>query len=181
MGTKHLLAQSALRLRPVVQDDARRMCAWMRDRHVGLNLGLRSRPTLAKTYAWIAKTGHADTACALAIEADGRHVGNIIFDRMDRYLSTVRLSMYIGAASSRLRGLGTQALQLGLKHAFEKLRVRKVWLVVHCENAPAIRAYLKAGFTIEGVLRDEFRLGRRRLSVFYMGILRREFMSRRQA
>jgi len=178
---KHARARMALHLRPVVQGDARRMYAWLRDRQVSLNLGLRSRPTLAKTCAWIAKTVNDDSACALAIEVRGRHVGNIIFDRMDLYLSTARLSIYVGEAGSRLRGIGTQAVRLGLRHAFVKLRVRKVWLVVHCENAPAIRAYLKAGFTIEGVLREEFLLGRRRLPVFYMGILRREFMSRSQA
>ena len=176
---KSLSPRFALRLRPVDQGDARRMRAWMDDPQVSRNLGLQTRPTLAKTRAWIAQASESPSVSALAIEAAGRHVGNLVFDRLDRYLSTARLSIYIGEPAARLRGLGTRALRLGLQHAFTKLRMRKVWLVVHCQNTPAIRAYLNVGFTIEGVLREEFILGRRRLPVFYMGILRREFRKTR--
>ena len=132
---------------------------------------------MRRTRTWIANATSDPSVCALAIEAGGRHVGNIVFDRMDPHVGTARLSIYIGESDARLRGVGTSAVLAGVRHAFTQLGVRKVWLVVHCENAPAIRAYLRAGFLIEGVLREEFRLGNRRLPVFYMGLLRREFLA----
>lgn len=169
-------SNNALRLRPAVPADAFRMLKWMRDPEVANHVGLRTKPSLRRTREWLARASVSDEVAAFAIEAAGKHVGNLVFDRIDRYLSTTRLSIYIGERDSRLCGIGTRAVLAGLKYAFTRLHVHKVWLTVHCANAAAVRAYLRAGFSIEGVLRDEFILGRKRLAVFYMGILKREFI-----
>jgi RimJ/RimL family protein N-acetyltransferase len=42
---------------------------------------------------------------------------------------------------------------------------------VHSRNGAAIKTYLDVGFTIEGVLRDEFVLDGRRLAALRMGLL----------
>jgi RimJ/RimL family protein N-acetyltransferase len=56
------------------------------------------------------------------------------------------------------RGLGTEATALVLRHAFTALRLHRVELSVYAFNPRAKRAYEKAGFRTEGVLRDALRL-----------------------
>jgi diamine N-acetyltransferase len=53
--------------------------------------------------------------------------------------------------------------------------LHKVWLTVHSRNAPAIGAYVRLGFMLEGILRDEFWLAGQRLPALYMGLLREDF------
>jgi RimJ/RimL family protein N-acetyltransferase len=147
----------------------------MADPEVSLNLGLRTEPSLEKTYNWLRRALEDQGTRAYAILLSDRHVGNLILDRIDDYLANARLSIYIGEREARGRGVGSKALQLGLAEAFERLSLHKVWLTVHTNNIRAIRTYLRAGFVMEGILRDEFRLNGQLVAAFYMGILRREF------
>ncbi len=52
------------------------------------------------------------------------------------------------------RGFGTEATRLILGHGFETLGLHRISLEVYAFNPRARRAYEKAGFVAEGVLRD---------------------------
>lgn len=151
------------------------MLRWMRDPRVRLEVGVRARPTAAATRRWIARATRDAATAPFAILLAGRHVGNVVLDRIDRHLGTARLSVYVGEADVRGAGVGRAAVSLALDRAFRRLRLRKVWLTVHDHNRAAIEAYLALGFVVEGVLREEFRRGRARLDALYMGILAREW------
>ena len=96
-------------------------------------------------------------------------------------MATGRLSIYVGEASSRGKGVGRAAVQHAVQHAFETLGLNKIWLTVHAQNAVAIAAYVAAGFAVEGILRDEFVLRGKRCAALYMSILKAEHDHRRQA
>lgn len=64
-----------------------------------------------------------------------------------------RLAIGIGEAEYRGRGYGTDALRVALRYAFHELNLERVGLDVNSNNARAIRAYEKAGFRHEGVMR----------------------------
>ena len=163
-----------MRLVPLTAEHAAQMNAWMQIADIAENLGLRSIPSLEKTSAWIASAlGDVTMQPFAVIDSNGEtHLGNVIFDRIDSHLDSARLSIYIGAPG---RGTGQAALRLALDWAFGKARLNKVWLTVHVKNARAIAAYIKAGFHIEGILRDEFILRGERLDALLMSILRRDF------
>lgn len=163
---------SPLVLTPLQERHAPAMLSWMRDPEVAENLGLRSEPSLERTLAWIARAATDSDTVPLAIEHAGQHVGNVILDRIDRYLGTGRLSIYIGEATARGMKLGQRSLKLAAEHAFDTLGLHKIWLTVHVHNARAIAAYTAAGFAIEGVLRDEFILRGKRCNALLMGLLR---------
>jgi RimJ/RimL family protein N-acetyltransferase len=75
------------------------------------------------------------------------------------------------------KGYGTEAMQLVLQYAFMELNLRRVSLATNGYNTRARRSYEKAGFRLEGVMRqDQMREGRRFDSVF-MGILREEWLA----
>jgi RimJ/RimL family protein N-acetyltransferase len=168
-------ARTDVSLVPLGFEPAGRTFRWVSDPLVGRNLGLRTSPSLERTSRWIASADDDATRHPLAILLAGDHVGNVVLDRVDDYLRSARLSIYIGEPTCRGLGVGTAALHGALHEAFEVMQLNKVWLTVHPENVPAISAYFRAGFKLEGLLRDEFVLDGRRTYAVYMGILRAEY------
>jgi RimJ/RimL family protein N-acetyltransferase len=147
------------------------MLRWMRDPEVSKNLGLRSAPSEEKTAVWLERAATDPTIAARAILVDDEHVGNIVLDQIDVLVSKARLSIYVGEAAARSRGVGKAAIRLALELAFGSLGLHKVWLTVHARNVAAIAAYKAIGFVVEGTHRDEFLLDGERLPELYMGIL----------
>jgi RimJ/RimL family protein N-acetyltransferase len=99
----------------------------------------------------------------------------VVLDRIDLYLETARLSIYLGDSSSRQCGVGFTAAYLALLEGFDRMNLHKIWLTVHGKNYPAINTYTRLGFKLEGILRDEFWLNNQRLHALCFGLLRREF------
>jgi RimJ/RimL family protein N-acetyltransferase len=167
--------QSGVRLIPVNESHAENMFHWMDDPEIRRHLGLRREPTLEKTIDWIRNvTENPETTRGYAILSGNAHVGNVVLDRIDRFLSTARFFIYIG--ENRGTGLGRAATRAMVEEGFGPLGLHKIWLTVHRGNVRAISAYLDVGFKIEGVLRDEFLLDGNRVDVFYMGILKDDFL-----
>lgn len=54
------------------------------------------------------------------------------------------------------KGYGTEACRGLLRFAFQDLNLHKVYLYVLHHNKAAVRAFEKAGFVSEGLLKDEF-------------------------
>ncbi len=166
-----MLDSNQTKLAPLAKCHAAAMLSWMQDPEVAENVGLRSQPSLQKTLDWIERVNDDSSVHALAIEHDGSHVGNVVLDRIDQYLGTARLSIYIGEAKFRGMKIGQRALALVSNYARETLGLHKIWLTVHEFNSRAIAAYVAAGFEIEGVLRDEFILREKRCNALTMGKL----------
>ena len=153
---------------------AEAMYRWVCDPVVRDNVGLRSEPSLERTREWIEQAAKDASMAPFAIEMAGIHVGNVVLDRIDTHLATCRLSIYVGESAARGKGVGRAAVERAVQHAFQTLGLNKVWLTVHVHNAPAIAAYVAAGFAVEGILRDEFLLRGKRCAAFYMSVLKQE-------
>jgi RimJ/RimL family protein N-acetyltransferase len=110
-----------------------------------------------------------------------RLVGLTTFSNMDADNGSVLFHITIGEADAQDRGLGTEAIGLMLKVAFETLGLHRVGLSVFAFNARAIRVYEKAGFRIEGRLREAIRRDGRHWDEVQMGVLADEWRARRAA
>lgn len=163
-----------MRLVPLGAMHAAQMNEWMHVADIAENLGLRTEASLERTEAWIARASGDPTMVPFAVLRDDEHVGNVIFDRIDEYMESARLSIYVGEPG---RGTGKDALRLALRWAFAERALNKVWLTVHVKNARAVAAYTKVGFLVEGVLRDDFMLHGERVDALLMSVLRREWVS----
>jgi len=151
------------------------MFRWMCDPTVSINLGLREKPSLEKTQTWITNALHDPLTRPFAVLLNGFHVGNVILDKIDNYLATARLSVYIGEPSARRSGVGLAGIYLALSEGFHNMSLHKIWLIVNTDNFPAIKTYRKLGFVREGTLRDERWLDGKRSDVMYFGMLKEEF------
>ncbi len=107
-----------------------------------------------------------------------RLIGFTTFSSLDPDNGSVLFHITIGERDAWGRGLGTEATQLMLAHAFERLALHRVGLAVFSYNLRAIRAYEKAGFRIEGRLRDAILRDGRYYDEIQMGILASEWLER---
>jgi RimJ/RimL family protein N-acetyltransferase len=108
-----------------------------------------------------------------------RQVGFTTFSSLDPDNGSVMFHITIGERDAWGRGLGTETTSLMLEHAFERLSLHRVGLTVFSYNLRAIRAYEKAGFRIEGRLRDAIMRDGRYFDEVQMGVLAAEWLERR--
>ena len=105
---------------------------------------------------------------------DGQIIGLLSFWERPIPHHAAELSIWL-AHDYRGLGYGTDALQLGLRHIFERFRLHKVYLRVLPYNSRAIGCYERCGFRKEGVLRQEMRVEGTWHDLIYMGLLHSEF------
>jgi RimJ/RimL family protein N-acetyltransferase len=109
--------------------------------------------------------------------SSGRLIGFTTFSALDGDNGSVMFHITIGERDAWGRGLGTEATQLMLQHAFERLGLHRVGLAVFSYNTRAIRAYEKAGFRIEGRLREAIQRQGEFFDEVQMGILASEWFA----
>jgi len=73
------------------------------------------------------------------------------------------------------KGIGSEAVRLLTDYAFTRLNAHRVWLGVNEENKVAYECYRKAGFNVEGILRDEIFCWGRYVNAIRMAVLEREW------
>lgn len=118
-------------------------------------------------------------AYAIVERGSERLVGFTTFSALDADNGSVLFHITIGERDAWGRGLGTEATELMLEHAFERLGLHRVGLSVFEFNQRAIRAYEKAGFREEGRSREAILRDGRYFDEVQMGILREEWVELR--
>ena len=164
-----------VKLQPVGLEHAAAMTSWLADPDLKAGLGVRREITLDSTRNWIEAAQRDPAIACFAISADGTHVGNVTIDQIDPGNGLGRFSIYLGDRGARGKGVATQATRRLADLAFTQMGLRKLWLIVHVRNLPAIFTYLKAGFIVEGCLRQAFRLGSESTDAYQMGLLSTEY------
>ncbi|MFP5341716.1 MAG: GNAT family N-acetyltransferase [Candidatus Limnocylindria bacterium] len=102
-------------------------------------------------------------ALAMAIHdrATDRLVGTCAFSQLDGDNGSALYHITIGEKDAWGQGMGTEATQLMLDHAFGVLGLHRIALFVFEFNERAMRAYRRCGFVVEGRSRESvFRDGR---------------------
>lgn len=108
-------------------------------------------------------------------QEDNVQVGQTAFVRID-HVSRAAV-FYIAIYDPRFwsNGYGGEATRLMISYAFDILNLNRIQLHVCSENEKAVAAYKRAGFTIEGTLRQAMYHNDRYVDFYVMGILREEY------
>ena len=112
--------------------------------------------------------------------AANRLIGFTTFSSLDGDNGSAMFHITIGERDAWGRGLGTEATELMVEHAFLRLGLHRVGLSVFSYNLRAVRAYEKAGFRIEGRLREAILREGRYWDEIQMGILSDDWAATRQ-
>lgn len=90
----------------------------------------------------------------LILSPDGRIIGESVINEIDWKTRCANFRIGIFYPVERGKGIGTWAIEMTRDFAFGELKLHRLELDVYSFNPRAEKAYLKAGFIKEGVLRD---------------------------
>lgn len=90
----------------------------------------------------------------LVISPDGRIIGESVINEIDWDLRCANFRVGLYRMDERGKGIGTWVTERTRDFAFEELKLHRLELDVYSFNPRAEKAYVKAGFKREGVLRD---------------------------
>ncbi|MEO8625523.1 MAG: GNAT family protein [Candidatus Limnocylindrales bacterium] len=173
--TGHLVA-----LRRPVQSDLASVVRWYRDPEIARLTRYQTRQmSQSEVERFFQVRMLAPDALAYSIleVPSKRLIGFTTFSALDGDNGSVMFHITIGEQDAWGRGLGTEATQLMLHHAFDRLGLHRVGLSVFSYNTRAIHAYEKAGFRIEGRLREAIQRQGEFFDEVQMGILADEWVA----
>ena len=111
---------------------------------------------------------------------EDRTVGFADLSGFDWLARSAWVAIGIGEAEYRGRGLGTEAMRLLVRFAFEQLNLNRINLTVFSYNPRAMRSYEKCGFVYEGCQRQFLNRDGRRWDMVYMGLLKSDWQAAAQ-
>ncbi len=179
VATCSFLAGEAVYLRPLELDDLPLFRRWFADREV-------VRYSLSKLLfphseldlrEWLERTIRDKSALSLGIVE--RTTDALLGYAGIAGISAINRSgeyyILIGDKGSWGKGYGTEATKLVVGYGFASLNLHRIGLTVSAENVGGIEAYRRAGFTVEGVLREACYRDGRYHDKIVMGLLRSEW------
>lgn len=172
------LAGEQVYLRCYERGDLPDMVEWLNDPEVTrlLFMGLTPSSLETLTAQWEqVKNSQEEVAFAVCDKRTDAFVGTTGLYRIHWVMRTGEFRIFLGDKRFWNRGIGTECAKLMVSFGFEKLNLNKVWLGVNSENFGAVRAYEKAGFVHEGVLRQEQYRNFRYYDAIRMSLLRTEY------
>ena len=114
-------------------------------------------------------------------DATGASVGHIELAKIDPRNRSASLSrVLVGDTARRGKGAGVAMVRRAVEIGFDRLGLHRIDLVVFDFNVGAIACYEKAGFAIEGRLREARRFGEEFWTLIQMSILEHEWRAGRK-
>ncbi len=128
---------------------------WMNNAEVMRLLHREHLITPEEHNTWFKKLSDDSSCLYFAIEVgpSRRHVGNIWLAQMDRRNLKAEVRILLG--ESRGAGYGSKAIELLSKQSLTKSGLNRLYAYVLDFNPPAVRAFEKAGFVKEGLLKQD--------------------------
>jgi RimJ/RimL family protein N-acetyltransferase len=159
-------------------DSADKIAKWKTDRDLSmLIMSEYQKTSVSSAKEWIIKnstdTNQVLNGIYLIADNSKELIGISRLMFIDYESMICELGIYIGEDKYRGHGLGEKALDLTINLAFEKVKLKKIFLRVNKNNTIAIKLYKKKGFLIEGVLKEHLKNGNSYDDILYMSIFNR--------
>lgn len=149
---------SKVTLRAMTQKDTPNVVKWRNKDFVKNNFFYREELTEQTHNNWL-KQQEANTLRAFVIvdNETGKDVGSTFLKDINSVSKKAEFGIFIGEESALGKGLGSDACKAISDFGFKELGLNKIYLRVLSHNKAAIKAYEKAGYTVEGIfVQDEF-------------------------
>lgn len=181
-----MIVGDRIRFRAIEQADLPEFVRWLNDPEVKQGLLMIHPLSLAEEEEWfksILQRPPEQRPLAIEIQPDpGKDqwvfVGNCGLINIEWENRSAEVGIHIGEKKYWNQGFGTRAMQLMCRHVFDDLNLHRLWLRVFQTNQRAVRTYEKAGFTLEGNLREAQYIEGKYVDVLIMSILRSEWRAK---
>lgn len=156
---KFLLLDERIQLRTLRETDVQPYyLQWMRDPVVGRYPEWRFYKHSLESLTSYAQDAWRDPNilfCTISLIESNRHIGNIKLN-VNPHSRTADIGILLGEKDCWGKGYATAAIGLLADYALNVLRLRKVYGGAYSSNPRAIRAFEKAGFSIEARMERHF-------------------------
>lgn len=173
------ISGSKIYLRPLEPTDLnQRYRNWLNDPDVTRYTEAGTFPTTAEdleNYYRGVTGSRNDVMLAIVDKRTGRHVGNVKLGPIHWIHRTATLGILIGQKEFWGKGVGLEATRLMVAYGFERLNLHRIDLGAFAEHDAAIRCYEKAGFKVEGHMREDLFRDGKYSDRLWMGLLRSEY------
>jgi UDP-4-amino-4,6-dideoxy-N-acetyl-beta-L-altrosamine N-acetyltransferase len=164
-------------LRSIADNELELMRTWRNAPSVRANMYTQHEISLEEHLAWWAKTRLRADQRYFMYEVAGIPTGVAAFTEIDTQSQNAAWAFY--ASPSAPRGTGSNMEYLMLEHAFDTLRLHKLYCEVLAFNTPVIKLHQKFGFKVEGVFRDQHKVAGNFVDAFRLSILSTEWQEQR--
>ncbi|MBU3661536.1 MAG: GNAT family N-acetyltransferase [Flavobacteriales bacterium] len=168
-----------IELKPLTQENITPFYSWLRDEET-IKFSLTSFQKLESNddiNTWYSKLllNQKDLTLGIFLASNGTLIGYTGICNISTINKNGEYFIFIGEKGLWGKGIGTITTQKVVQFGFEKLNLNRIMLTVSEPNIGGVRAYEKAGFKIEGKLRQAcFRDGKFHDKIM-MSILKEEF------
>jgi len=163
--------------------DVEEWARWMQDSEYQrlLDTGPSFLYTPAGIRSWLEKEiGSNYLVFTIRALPEDRVVGFIDLSGFNWPARSAWVAIGIGDPNYRGRGLGTEAMGLAARYAFEQLNLNRINLNVFGYNPQAVRSYEKTGFVHEGHERSVLNRYGQRWDIIFMGLLREDWLAQQR-
>jgi len=161
-----------------VSDATATYANWLNDPGVNRYLETRHSPQTPSTCAAFIEACNADPGTELFgvfLKESGQHIGNAKIGFRNFHYQRAQLSLFIGEKSLWGRGLSSELVRALTIHGFEKMGLHRLEAGCYEDNFASLRVFLRAGYVVEGFMRNQVVLDGRRQGCFWLGALADEF------
>jgi len=109
------------------------------------------------------------------LKKNKKHIGNITLHMIDWRNRHGEIGIIIGDEKARGKGYATEAINLIVKHAFDKLNLNKLYAGMIEGNEASRKAFKKIGFKGEGIFKEHFYLNNRYLDCYRVALLEKDY------
>ncbi len=181
MITSNLLRGEKIRLTAIESRDLAAMSSWWEDTDFLRNYD--TSPAFPKTEDQLSRMVSDEQSSpngyyfGIRPLADDLLIGVLELSGIQWPHHTTYIGIGIGDRAYRGQGMGQDAMEVGLRFAFQEINMHRVWLTVIGYNARAIALYERLGFVREGAYREHVERDGSRYDMFVYGLLRREWLN----
>jgi RimJ/RimL family protein N-acetyltransferase len=160
-------------LSPINVDDYEIYTKWVNDIEVARGINLYDKMiSLGNEKEILEKLSSEKHNYAIIEKNENRLLGNCSLSHIDEKNQTAEFGIFIGEASDRGKGYGSEAAKLIVNYGFNYLNLENIMLKVFDFNTQAIRAYEKAGFKKFGERKNVYYFDGKKHNEIFMEILR---------
>ena len=115
---------------------------------------------------------------AVVYRESNQVIGEVVFNEYNEATGNVNFRVLLSESSCN-KGVGTEAVSLFIQYGMEELDLHKISLEVYSFNPRAERVYQKAGFELEGIMREEFLYNQEYFDTKIYGLLKADYLNKK--
>lgn len=162
-----------LLLRPIDYDDTSLIVKWRNSPFVRCNFVFHDDFSAEMHEKWMkTKVETGEVIQYIIVEkATKTPIGSVYFRDIDSYNNSAEFGIFIGEQCAMGKGYGSEVTKMFTYFGLKTIGLHRIMLRVFSDNIIAQKAYLKAGYSVEGEFKDMVNYDGKYRSMVFMSVI----------